>query len=79
MVRLEKIKKTRNSVTCDVFLEDSAIPVPVMYSFTDKTLAEYSLPAAYSWCTTHMTKVEIFLSKLEKEAAIPKSKTIMWY
>lgn len=79
MIKLKNIKKSKNSIECNIFPEDSRQSGHLCVDLILEEPRKYKLPAGYEWCRNHIahaTRELITLSKLEE---IPDEKIIMWY
>lgn len=79
MVFIKEIRKNDRKAECVAFVEDSHEGVTVSYDFKSSCLSDYTLPAGYEWCTSHMGYVRRYLASLKDMKQVPAEKKIVWY
>lgn len=78
MVRLENIKRTESSISCDFYPEDSVLPGKMSIDIPTLEMKCY-LPDGYEWCSSHVQHAALTLRKLFEAETLPSRKLIMWY
>ena len=76
MLRMEDITKSNGIIRCLLFLEDSKEGCDLEYDVKTGR-RECELPNGYEYCKTHIAVACSYLKK--NQAALPKSKVLMWY
>lgn len=79
MVRLKKINKNGNMITCVAYVEDCKEGIRLEYNITDQTLSAEPLPKGYEYCTSHIAHARRHLEKMAETGEIPPERLIMWY
>ena len=78
MVRLENIKRTESSISCDFYPEDSVLPGKMSIDIPKLEMKCY-LPDGYERCSSHVQHAAMTLRKLFEAEKLPSRKLIMWY
>ena len=77
MVTLKNIKRDNDCIICDVYPEDSKLPVHMEVSVRTGDVSQSAFPKGYEYCTSHIRHAKRFL--LENADHLPESRLIMWY
>ena len=76
MLRMEKINKNNDIVSCVLFPEDSNDGCAFEYNTKTKE-TKCELPKGYEYCTMHITMARTYIQKNIDN--LPDRKTMMWY
>ena len=79
MIKLENIKNNGMVITCDAYVEDSEVSVPLSCS-KSTGVAKFKLPEGYEYCDWHISiyaKKE--LERMLETGEHPEKRVIMWY
>ncbi len=79
MIRLRRIERNDQIITCLAFVEDSEQAVKISYNETTHEFYHEELPSAYGYCTSHIMYAKRYLKSLSGKQIKTESKTIMWY
>jgi CxxC motif-containing protein len=79
MIKLKKIVKTNNRITCEAFIEDCDLPLNLVFDISRKDFEKYSLPRGYEWCDSHINHAKRYFTSLIGINEVPHEHTIMWY
>lgn len=79
MVKLKNLEKNNNIGRCDIIPEDSPISGHITLSLDSGELIEYSLPAGYEWCLSHVHHAARNLVKILDSVNPQKEYLVMWY
>ena len=79
MIRLEEIHRNNRNIMCNAFVEDCTVPVFLSFDEHTNELADYTLPADYKYCKSHIMHARKYLKSLHGKEIKEHSKTIMWY
>ena len=79
MVKLKNLEKNNNIGRCDIIPEDSPISGHITLSLDSGELIEYSLPAGYEWCLSHVHHAARNLVKIIHSDIPHKEYLVMWY
>lgn len=79
MIRLTEIKRDNGKISCNAFVEDCKIAVPLLLDEKTGELSSYHLPSDYEWCISHITHASKYLRSLNGKPIESDTHTIMWY
>lgn len=79
MIKLKKIKKNDNLITCEAFVENCKQAMPLIYNIKKGELEEYEFPDGYDYCDSHISHARRYLRSIANSDNIPENKLIMWY
>lgn len=79
MIKLMEIKKNDNAVTCNAFIEDCNVAIPIVYDLNSRELSHGDIPEGYTWCSNHMKHARVRLEAMIREKTFPETVTVMWY
>ncbi len=79
MIKLDKIKKNNDHISCKAFLEDCTTGIDLRYNINNDEFEPFSLPKGYEWCSSHIAHAKRYLRTLNDKEYIPKERIIMWY
>lgn len=78
MVKLKRIKKAGDIITCDAFVEDCSEPVKLIFNILEGSIQSSPMPKDYEWCTAHIRHAKMHLEQMAKDGQIPEQRNIMW-
>lgn len=79
MIKLQKIVRTNDIITCEAFVEDCAKPLNLVFDVKSGEFKSYTMPKGYEWCKSHIHHAKNYLASIMKKSEIPSERTIMWY
>lgn len=79
MVRLKNLKMNDGIGECDIIPEDSENYGHITVDLNSEQIKNYSLPAGYEWCVSHVYHAARKLVTLLKNGEMPKEYLLMWY
>lgn len=75
MLRLERIERNNNEISCDALLEDCKERLHLVLNLQERAFRPFSMPKGYEWCNTHIAAARRFLLNTEP---LPDKKLIYW-
>lgn len=79
MVKLKNIKKSNNTIECDIYPEDSAFPGHIIVSIKTEEILSCKLPQGYEWCLNHASHARWKLMEmLNNNEEITEEILVMW-
>ncbi len=79
MIKLKRIEKNDNVITCYAYFEDCTKPVKLSLCVDSGKFQNYKLPTGYEWCESHIQQAKKSLLKMVEDNNIEREKIIMWY
>ena len=79
MIRLRNIHRDNGKIICDAFVEDSNEVIKLAFDESTEKLQQYSLPAGYEWCDSHIAYAVRFFRSIIGKPIESDERNIMWY
>ena len=80
MIKLTKITKNNDTISCMAFVEDCKEYIKLVYNIKSGEFDEYAFPKNYEYCTSHIAYARNYFDKIiSSKKALPNEKLIMWY
>jgi hypothetical protein len=77
MIRLKGIKRSENIVSCDGFVEDCTIPVPITVNLDNGSFTEGKMPNGYEWCSGYGSFAANYI--IDHQDELQEEYLVMWY
>ncbi len=78
MLKLKKITKNNNVISCELFPEDSEKAGFLHYDVKNDKVIEFAMPKGYEWCETYIAQALQFFRNAEK-SKLPNEKVLIWF